>query len=217
MRQVVFDTETTGIGKGHRIIEIGCVEIIDRVITGKHLHHYVNPKRSIDQAAYNVHGISGKILKDKPLFHQVSDEIIDFISGSVMIAHNASFDQRFWDLEFELAGKLNIESYCDQLIDSLKIARERYPGKKNNLDALCKRLNIDNSSRKMHGALMDARILAEVYLAMTSEQVEIKLFKNNAQPEPIIRVYSSISSLLTVILATKEEVDEHERIVLFKT
>lgn len=178
MRQIVMDTETTGIdpSQGHRIVEIGCVEMIDRKVTGNTFHVYINPERMMDDEVIQVHGITNEFVQDKPLFGEVAQDFLDFIKGSEMIAHNASFDTNFLDHELKWLdpslGK--VEDYC-KVIDSLAMARAKHPGQKNNLDALCKRYFIDNSARTFHGALLDSEILAEVYLAMTGGQTSLSL------------------------------------------
>lgn len=178
MRQVVLDTETTGLEteQGHRVLEIGCVEIVDRRLTRRHLHHYINPQRDIDDGALEVHGITREFLADKPAFAEVWTEFLEFVRGAELVIHNASFDIEFLNYEMRLmSSKLGrITDYCD-VVDSLEIARHKHPGQKNNLDALCKRYNIDNSQRELHGALLDAEILADVYLLMTGGQVTLGL------------------------------------------
>ncbi len=178
MRQVVLDTETTGLetSQGHRIIEIGCVELIDRRITDKHWHFYINPEREIDAGAFAVHGISRESLQDKPLFADVAQDFVDYINGAELVIHNAAFDVGFLDYEFaKLGGEgTRISSICS-VLDTLVMARQKHPGQKNNLDALCRRYFINNSQRSLHGALLDARILADVYLAMTGGQTALSL------------------------------------------
>ena len=186
MRQVVLDTETTGLetSKGHRIIEIGCVELIDRRITDKHLHFYINPEREIDAGAFAVHGISNESLQDKPLFADLAQDFVDYVKGAELIIHNAIFDVGFLDNEFaKLEGEnTRINSICG-VLDTLVMARQKHPGQKNNLDALCRRYYIDNSQRSLHGALLDARILADVYLAMTGGQTTLGLDDDSGQEE----------------------------------
>ena len=170
MRQVVLDTETTGleVSQGHRVIEIGCVEVIDRRATERHYHQYINPERQIDEGAMEVHGISNEFLADKPVFKVIADDFLEFIDGSELIIHNAPFDVGFIDAELSrFARDLPLVKERCAVLDTLKLARQLYPGQKNSLDVLCKRYDIDNSSRELHGALLDARILADVYLAMT--------------------------------------------------
>lgn len=175
MRQILLDTETTGIGheQGHKIIEIGCVELIDRKLTGNHYHVYLNPERKVDEGAFRVHGISDEFLQDKPLFKDVVAEFLTFIEGAELIIHNAPFDVGFLNAELKhIKSKKKLEDYC-QIIDTLELARKKHPGQRNNLDALCKRYDIDNSNRTLHGALLDAEILAFVYLAMTGGQTSL--------------------------------------------
>ncbi len=178
MRQIVLDTETTGLetSQGHRIIEIGCVEMINRRVTDNHWHHYINPDREVDEGAYNVHGISTEFLQDKPRFNELAEDFRAYIDGAELIIHNAPFDIGFLDHEFDLlAGAVKtVRDYCT-VQDTLVMARQKHPGQKNNLDALCKRYGIDNSHRTVHGALLDARILADVYLAMTGGQTTLGL------------------------------------------
>lgn len=176
MRQIVLDTETTGLepAEGHRIIEIGCVELFNRRLTGKHFHVYINPEREVDEGALKVHGISNEFLRDKPVFTAILDEFITFVAGAELIIHNAAFDMGFLNHELKLAGSQYhpLETHCS-VTDTLLLAREKHPRQKNNLDALCKRYQIDNSHRDLHGALLDAEILALVYLAMTGGQAEM--------------------------------------------
>lgn len=170
-RQIVLDTETTGISPDeHRIIEIGCVEVLDRKITGEHYHIYINPEREVEEQAFKVHGISDEFLADKPKFIDVVDEFMAFINDSELIIHNAPFDVGFIDMELKKAGwKKAINKYC-AIVDTLVMAKKKHPGQRNSLDALCKRYDIDNTNRQLHGALLDAEILASVYLAMTGGQ-----------------------------------------------
>lgn len=178
MRQIVLDTETTGLetSLGHRIIEIGCVEMINRRVTDNHWHHYINPEREIDEGAYNVHGISSEFLQDKQRFHELANDFLDYIDGAELIIHNAPFDIGFLDHELaQLAdNRGSVKDHCS-VQDTLVMARQKHPGQKNNLDALCKRYGIDNSHRTVHGALLDARILADVYLVMTGGQTTLGL------------------------------------------
>ena len=173
MRQIVLDTETTGLEPrlGHRIIEIGCVEVIDRRITGNSYHQYINPQREIDEGAVEVHGITTAFLADKPLFSDIVDDFLNFIRGAELVIHNAPFDVGFIDHELTLLNQQqnHVANICT-VLDTLVLARHMHPGQKNNLDALCKRYFIDNSQRDLHGALLDAEILAETYLAMTGGQ-----------------------------------------------
>lgn len=180
MRQIVLDTETTGLEpeQGHRIIEIGCVELVNRRPTGNTFHYYLNPERDIDPGAQEVHGISAEFLADKPRFVEIASELRDFLKGSELLIHNAPFDVGFLDREFtltdgETAGA-TIAGLCG-VLDTLVLAREMHPGQRNSLDALCRRYHVDNSGRELHGALLDAQILAEVYLAMTGGQAALSL------------------------------------------
>ena len=178
MRQIILDTETTGLepSRGHRIIEIGCVELNNRRITSRNFHHYINPGREIDDGAFEIHGISNEFLSSKPSFKDIAQEFIDFIRDSEVIIHNAPFDVAFINAELELLGAAwgRLEDYC-RIVDTLVMAREKHPGQKNSLDALCQRYKVDNSSRELHGALLDARILLDVYLAMTGGQTDLSL------------------------------------------
>ncbi len=178
MRQIVLDTETTGleVSLGHRIIEIGCIELVNRRVTGNHWHYYINPDRAVDSGAFEVHGISDEFLQDKHRFSELAEEFHGYVVGAELIIHNAPFDIGFLDNELALldppVGSL---TECCDILDTLPLARQKHPGQKNNLDALCKRYGIDNSNRSLHGALLDARILADVYLAMTGGQTSLGL------------------------------------------
>jgi DNA polymerase-3 subunit epsilon len=177
MRQVVLDTETTGLEPelGHRIIEIGCVEVVNRRATGRTFHRYLNPERDIDEGALAVHGITRADLDGKPKFGEIAEELLLFISDAELVIHNAAFDVAFLDAEFaRMQGARTIATLC-RVLDTLELARSMHPGQRNNLDALCKRYSIDNSRRELHGALLDARILADVYLAMTGGQATFAL------------------------------------------
>ena len=172
MRQVFLDTETTGLSAadGDRIVEIGCVELDERRLTGRTLHHYVNPQRSSHPDAMRIHGISDEFLADKPPFAAIVNELLEFVAGAEVIIHNAAFDVAFLDAECKRLGRPKFAAQVAQISDSLLMAREMFPGKANSLDALCKRLEVDNSQRELHGALLDAGLLAEVYLRMTRGQ-----------------------------------------------
>jgi len=185
MRQIVLDTETTGLepADGHRIIEIGCVELLERRLTGNTYHQYIQPDREIDAGAIEVHGITNESLADKPRFADIVDEFLDFIRGAELIIHNAPFDVGFLDHEFRLldASPGTVTDHCT-VLDTLALARRLHPGQRNNLDALCRRYEIDNSQRDLHGALLDAEILADVYLAMTGGQVSLSLDSHSDVP-----------------------------------
>ena len=178
MRQIVLDTETTGleVTLGHRIIEVGCIELVDRRVTGNHWHFYFNPDREVDSGAFEVHGISNDFLEDKPRFGELAVEFLEFVRGAELIIHNAPFDVGFLDHELSLLESplAPLNEHCE-ILDTLLLARQKHPGQKNNLDALCKRYSIDNSHRSLHGALLDARILSDVYLAMTGGQASLGL------------------------------------------
>lgn len=186
MRQIVLDTETTGLEptQGHRIIEIGCVELVNRRKTDNNFHVYLNPEREIEDGAFDVHGISNEFLADKPKFADVAQELIEFIRDSELVIHNAPFDVGFLNAELKKLGRKwgKIDDYC-QVVDTLLLAREKHPGQKNNLDALCKRYEIDNSKRDLHGALLDAQILLDVYLAMTGGQETLLLDDSTMEQE----------------------------------
>ncbi len=217
MRQVVLDTETTGLepSQGHRIIEIGCVELVDRKLTGRHYHQYINPMREIDEGAIEVHGITNEFLADKPLFEQVFEEFLSFIKGAELVIHNAPFDIGFIDHEFNLLANSPGKTlqYCE-VVDSLVMARQKHPGQRNSLDALCSRYGVDNSQRDLHGALLDAEILADVYLLMTGGQTSLLLAGENAEHggsvNTNIRRLSPDRPALTVVRADAGELAAHE-------
>lgn len=220
MRQVVLDTETTGIGseKGHRIIEIGCVELVDRKLTGRHYHQYVNPQRSSDAEAVGVHGITDEFLADKPVFSQVAQEFYDFIEGAELVIHNAPFDIGFMDMEFRRVNMPPTKTFC-KVLDTLVMARDMRPGQRNSLDALCKNYGIDNSHRELHGALLDAEILSDVYLMMTGGQTDL-MFNAGASNDDNGEVKINLSqfegidsSTLPIIKATQDEISAHEEIL----
>ncbi len=217
MRQIVLDTETTGleVSQGHRIIEIGCVELQNRRLTGRHFHHYINPQRDIDAGALEVHGITNTFLADKPVFAQIAREFEEFVEGAELIIHNAPFDLGFLDSELQ---RLNpdtppLASRCE-IIDTLVFARSRHPGQRNSLDALCQRYAVDNSSRDLHGALLDAEILADVYLAMTGGQTALALSDDDSsmgkKSPNTLRRLSATRPRLPVIEPSPEELAAHE-------
>jgi DNA polymerase III subunit epsilon len=182
MRQIFLDTETTGLSpeSGDRVVEIGCVEMVDRRLSGRHLHFYVNPQRANHEDALKVHGITDEFLADKPLFEAIADELIEFLSGAEIIIHNASFDVGFLNEELKRCGRTPFHGHVEKITDSLLLARDTYPGKSNSLDALCKRLEVNNANRSLHGALLDAGLLAEVYLRMTRGQESLVIDSNDA-------------------------------------
>lgn len=217
-RQVVLDTETTGIStaEDHRIIEIGCVELINRRLTGETFHQYINPQREIDAGAIEVHGITTEFLADKPLFADVAEDFLAFVDGAELIIHNAPFDVGFLNHELaKLKGeKRRVDTLCS-VLDTLKMARDKHPGQKNNLDALCKRYEVDNSNRELHGALLDAEILADVYLAMTGGQVSMTLAAEEPADAPLEdssdETEADLSKVsLTVLRASDEELEAHQ-------
>ena len=218
MRQIVLDTETTGleVAQGHRIIEIGCVELVNRKLTGNHYHQYINPHRAIDQGALEVHGITSEFLADKPAFESISAAFIEFVQGAELIIHNAPFDLGFLDSELQRLSpsKGSVVDRCT-VIDTLVMARSKHPGQRNSLDALCQRYEVDNSQRDLHGALLDAEILADVYLAITGGQTALQLSgsgndqNGQSRMEPIVRLSDNRESLL-VIKATPTELTAHE-------
>lgn len=220
MRQIVLDTETTGLDplQGHRVIEIGCVEIQNRRLTGNHFHKYLNPEREIDQAAVEVHGLTSEFLADKPRFEQIEQEFLDFVSGAELIIHNAPFDIGFLDHELGNTRSKHQEMarYCT-VLDTLLLAREKHPGQRNNLDALCKRYGVDNTQRQLHGALLDAEILADVYLIMTSGQSSFALKEESSEASNRGKIARSLDpnrKPLRVITASAEELESHRRRVL---
>jgi DNA polymerase-3 subunit epsilon len=212
MRQVVLDTETTGleVGKGHRVIEIGCIELLERRPTQRRFHRYLNPQRTIDEGARAVTGISDEFLLDKPLFAQIADELLDFIGDAELIIHNAAFDLAFLDAEFEIAG-LAQRSLGGRVpvLDTLALAREKYPGQKNSLDALCRRLEVDNTHRELHGALLDAELLADVYLAMTAGQGDLGLAATGAHVPIRTTLTATARAALKVLAASAQELAAH--------
>ena len=214
MRQVVLDTETTGleVNKGHRIVEIGCVELLERRPTGREFHYYVNPQRAMDEGATAVSGITDDFLVDKPLFADVADEFLAFIDGAELIAHNASFDMGFLSAEFARLPQPVRVAERVSVLDTLLLAREKYPGQKNNLDALCKRLGVDNSHRDLHGALLDAQLLADVYLAMTAGQGDLGLGLQNEPVKARVRAaaLAIVDAMVRVRRADAAELVAHE-------
>ena len=213
MRQIALDTETTGINTsdGHRIIEIGCIEMENRRITGKEFHCYINPEREIDEGATRVHGLTYEKLKNEPLFKDIKSDFMNFISDSELIIHNADFDVGFLNYELSLVKSSNVIEEKALILDTLKMARNMHPGKKNSLDALCNRYEIDRSMRQVHGALIDADLLAKVYLAMTGGQETFLLNEAKGHDkEEKLKIQKENSFSLKVIKATSSELDAHE-------
>jgi DNA polymerase-3 subunit epsilon len=208
MRQIFLDTETTGLSpeSGDRIIEIGCVELVNRRLTGRTLHFYVNPERRNSVDAFKVHGLSDEFLADKPLFAQIADELIDFVRGAEVIIHNAAFDIGFLDVELGRVGRPSITVHDVRVTDSLALARESFPGKSNSLDALCKRFEVNNAGRELHGALLDAGLLAEVYIRMTRGQ-------DSLVAEQAARPIDFGALELVVIAADADDLSMHEALL----
>ena len=214
MRQIILDTETTGLepADGHRVIEIGCVELVDRRLSGNHFHQYLNPERDIEDGALEVHGISREFLLDKPVFGDVAAEFLEFVDGAELIIHNAPFDIGFLDAELAQLGRADRMADHVRVLDTLELARDLHPGQRNSLDALCKRYEVDNSSRSLHGALLDAEILADVYLAMTGGQSDLGLSFEAPQPLDIESglELSAERPPLQVLLPSDAELAAHE-------
>jgi DNA polymerase-3 subunit epsilon len=220
MRQVALDTETTGleVERGHRVIEIGCVELLNRRTTGRYFHRYLNPEREIEQGAWSVHGLTRSRLEQEPKFAQIAHELLQFIDGSELIIHNAAFDIGFLEREFALvapAAPVLVRNLC-AVLDTLELARMRHPGQRNSLDALCKRYGIDNSHRELHGALLDARLLADVYLAMTGGQSLLAL-EESARERTELRTTGTHDAIrlelpLLIIRASAQEQAAHAQL-----
>lgn len=213
MRKVILDTETTGLDfrTGDRVVEIGCVELVGRRLNGQRFHAYLNPERLVGESE-RIHGLSDDFLADKPKFAAVVDEFVDFIRGAELVIHNAAFDTGFLDYELGLLGKGSIAGLCGEVTDTLRMAREMRPGKKNNLDALCAEFGVDNSGRQVHGALLDAELLAEVYLAMTRGQNSLEI----AFDAPVLRGAAGAPRQRPPLLvrpASAEELGEHARVL----
>ncbi|MEY3016362.1 MAG: DNA polymerase III subunit epsilon [Burkholderiaceae bacterium] len=215
MRLVVLDTETTGlkVEDGHRIIEIGCIELIDRRASGRRLHLYVNPEREVDEGAAQVHGFTWEMLQDKPRFSQIADEFLGFVDGAHLIIHNAPFDLGFLNAELDRLGQPSLASVVAQVTDSLKMARELHPGQRNSLDALCTRYGIANDHRVLHGALLDAELLSEVYLAMTRGQETLDMMPVEDRAATQAALAAMDLSQLIVVEPTPEEWAAHERVL----
>ncbi len=216
MRQIFLDTETTGLSadNGDRVIEIGCVELLHRKLTGNNLHFYLNPERDSHEDALRVHGITNEFLKDKPKFAEVVDQFLEYIEGAEVIIHNAPFDVGFLNKELELQGRPRFTTFVDGITDTLVMAKEMFPGKRNSLDSLCDRLEVDNSGRTLHGALLDAELLADVYINMTRGQdaLLMEVESNDEQTRTTERVDLS-SYQLPVIAATEAEMAQHDDVL----
>lgn len=218
MRQIVLDTETTGLEwrNGHRVIEIGCVELMNRTLTGRHYHVYLNPERVVDAGAVNVHGLSNEFLADKPRFRDVVKDFEAFVRDAELVIHNANFDLGFLNMELGLLDRPRLDALCAGVVDTLKLAKEQNPGKKASLDALCDRYEIANSHRTLHGALLDAELLAEVYLAMTRGQESLMMALEET-PAPVAdHVVVDVPAerhALKVLRATDAEIAAHEAVL----
>ena len=212
MRQIVLDTETTGLSaeNGDRIIEIGCVELIGRKITGNHFHHYVNPKRDSHEDALKVHGISNEFLRDKPEFESIASDFLNFIADAEVIIHNAAFDIGFINKELERLNLGRLSDHVTGVTDTLSMAKEMFPGKRNSLDALCDRLGVNNSARTLHGALLDAELLADVYICLTRGQNALLIQDDEVDLEQDENTDIELSQfVLPVIVATDQEISAH--------
>ncbi|MGH8744546.1 MAG: DNA polymerase III subunit epsilon [Burkholderiales bacterium] len=210
MRQIILDTETTGLepSLGHRVVELAAVELLSRRLTGNRFHSYLNPERDSDAAALQIHGLTREFLLDKPRFKDIVDGFLEYISGTEMIIHNAAFDEAFLDYELGLLGFKRLKEYCAGIVDTLKMAKELHPGKKNSLDSLCERYEVNNTQRTLHGALLDAELLAEVYVAMTRGQESLRMDEEDGA---LLRadVARAINRDLLVIAASPEELQAH--------
>ncbi len=216
MRQIVLDTETTGLSaeNGDRIIEIGCVELLNRKLTGNNLHHYVNPERDSHEDALKVHGISNEFLRDKPRFAAIAAELVDYLRGAEVIIHNAAFDVAFLNKEFERLGMPPVTAIVSNVLDTLVMAKEMYPGKRNGLDALCDRLGVDNSGRTLHGALLDAELLADVYINMTRGQDALLIDLGDAPGEGgVVEAVDLRRFELPVLSANDQERAAHDAVL----
>lgn len=213
MRYVILDTETTGFEPelGHKLVEIGAVEMIDRQLTGRHFHHYLNPQRDSDEGALAVHGLTTEFLSDKPLFKTIADDLLEFIDGATVLIHNAAFDTKFINAELAALQRAPMETVC-AVEDTLHMARQMFPGKRNNLDALCERLGVSNAHRVLHGALLDAEILAEVYLAMTRGQETLSIDIHHGSADTTSGVTLDVRQLtLSAIDVGEHDQREHQQ------
>lgn len=219
MRQVFFDTETTGLEaeKGDRVVEVGCVEMVDRQLTGRHLHLYLNPERDMPEEAFRIHGLSSAFLADKPKFAAVADELLDFLDGAQLVIHNAAFDVGFVNAELRRAQRPLLAERVASVLDTWQLAKEVFPGKANSLDALCRRLEVDNSNRTFHGALLDAQLLAEVYVRLTRGQHSLLGEEQQAaesEAEDPLEAFDFSSLALPFSLPSDAEREAHERLLV---
>jgi len=215
MRQIILDTETTGLEPdlGHRIIEIAGVELVNRRFTGNNFHRYFNPGRESDAGALEVHGLTSEFLSDKPKFKDIAVELVKFITGAELVIHNSAFDAVFLNREFDLVDLKRVTEYCPSIVDTLRMAKDLHPGKRNNLDALCERYQVDNSGRKQHGALLDAQLLAEVYLAMTRGQDSLVMEVETTAAATVAAEAAHGKLDLVFIRASKDELAAHARLL----
>ena len=217
MRQIFLDTETTGLSpeNGDRVVEIGCVELVNRKLTGNNLHFYLNPERDSHEDALKVHGISNEFLKDKPKFGEIADELLEYLQGADVLIHNAPFDVGFINKELELQKRPPIKTYVNSVADTLAMAKDMFPGKRNSLDALCDRLGVDNSGRTLHGALLDAELLADVYIYMTRGQDALLIeVEDSSDSKKLADAIDMQSLKLTVISASEQELGAHEEVLV---
>jgi DNA polymerase-3 subunit epsilon len=216
MRQIFLDTETTGLypEQGDRLIEIGCVELVNRKLTGNNLHLYVNPGRDSHEEALRIHGITTEFLSDKPKFSEIVEQLLSYVEGAEIIIHNASFDLGFLNKELELLGRPRFKDYVSRVVDTLAMAKEMFPGKRNNLDALCDRLEVDNSGRTLHGALLDAELLADVYINMTRGQDALLMDTVSSEKKSVTSVSLDLTGVdLPVVMANAQELGFHEEVL----
>jgi len=215
VRKIILDTETTGleVRLGDRVIEIGCVELVGRKLTQRRFHTYLNPERPIDAGAQAVHGLTSEFLQDKPRFAAIASEFVDFLRGAKLVIHNAAFDVGFIDNELSLAGMDSLSQICSGVVDTLRLAREMHPGRKHSLNALCSHYQIDNSGRTLHGALLDAELLAEVYLAMTRGQESLVMDLDVAPADVNLGEQGELRPAIVVLRASAAELAEHERVL----
>jgi DNA polymerase-3 subunit epsilon len=220
MRQIFLDTETTGFNANHphnpdRMVEIGCVEMVNRKLTGNNLHFYLNPGRDSDEGALRVHGLTTQFLSDKPRFEEIAQQLTDYVADAEIIIHNAPFDLSFLDMELGRTGRPVFKDYAASIVDTLVMAKEMFPGKRNSLDALCSRLDVDNSGRTLHGALLDAELLADVYINMTRGQDALLMDTAPAEEKGFVAEVVDLSGIvLRVVSANAQELQAHEEVVV---
>jgi DNA polymerase III subunit epsilon len=217
MRQIFLDTETTGLSpeNGDRIVEIGCVELLNRKLTGNNLHFYLNPERDSHEDALKVHGISNEFLKDKPKFGDIAEQLIEYLRGAEILIHNAPFDVGFINKELELQNRPPLKTFVKSIVDTMAMAKDMFPGKRNSLDGLCDRLGVDNSGRTLHGALLDAELLADVYIYMTRGQDALLIDVQDSNESKQRATAIDLQSLkLAVINASEQELAEHEAVLM---